>query len=72
MFFGFGLFLSLVIIIVGLGFYFIPTIIAVARNHKNKIGIFLLNLLAGWTFLGWVGALIWSVITLSGVGTRAF
>jgi hypothetical protein len=62
MFFGFGLFLSLVIIIVGLGFYFIPTIIAVARNHKNKIGIFLLNLLAGWTFLGWVGALIWSVI----------
>ena len=63
MFFGFGLFISLVIIVVGLGFYFMPTIIAFARNHKNKIGIFLLNLLAGWTFLGWVGALIWSVIS---------
>jgi len=63
MFLGFGIFLSLVIIIVGLAFYFIPTIIAFSRNHKNKIGIFLLNLLAGWTFLGWVGALVWSVIS---------
>ena len=40
MFLGFGIFLSLVIIIVGLAFYFIPTIIAFSRNHKNKIGIF--------------------------------
>ncbi len=49
-------------IIVSLAIYFIPTIIAVAKHHKNGLGIFLLNLLAGWTFFGWVGALVWSVV----------
>jgi hypothetical protein len=62
MFLGFGIVVSLVIIIAGLAFYFIPTIIAFSKNHKNKIAIFILNLLAGWTFLGWVGALVWSLI----------
>ena len=40
--------------------YFLPTIIAVQRSHQQGNAIFLLNLLLGWTFLGWVIALIWS------------
>ena len=59
---GFGLFVLSLIVIIGLAFYFIPTIIAVARDHKNKAGIFVVNLLTGWTFLGWVGSLVWSVV----------
>ena len=42
-------------------FYFLPALIAFLRQHKNKLAIFLLNLLLGWTILGWVGSLIWSV-----------
>jgi hypothetical protein len=49
-------------IIFGIAFYFLPTIIAVARHKKQALAIFLLNLFAGWTALGWVGALIWAVI----------
>lgn len=41
--------------------YFLPTIIA--RN--NIIGIFLLNLLLGWTAIGWIGALIWALMSNS-------
>ena len=41
--------------------YFLPSFIAFSRQHKNKIAIFLLNLLLGWTILGWVGSLVWSV-----------
>ena len=41
--------------------YFLPTLIAVRKDHHNKLSIFLLNLLLGWTFLGWVASLIWSV-----------
>jgi hypothetical protein len=42
--------------------YFLPTLIALLRKHKNKLAIFLLNLLLGWTVLGWMVSLIWSVI----------
>ena len=42
--------------------YFLPSFIAILRNHKNKLAILLLNILLGWTVLGWVGSLVWSVI----------
>lgn len=43
-----------------LALYFLPSYIANKKNHKNKIPIILLNVFLGWTFLGWVAALIWS------------
>lgn len=42
------------------GIYLVPSINAASRKHRNTGAIFALNLLLGWTFLGWVGALIWS------------
>jgi hypothetical protein len=39
--------------------YFIPS--AVASGKKHIAGIFILNLFLGWTFLGWVIALVWAV-----------
>lgn len=42
-------------------FYFLPTMVALSRRHQNGVAIFALNLLLGWTFLGWVIALIWSL-----------
>lgn len=40
--------------------YFVPFFIANHRRHKNQVPIFFLNLLLGWTLIGWVGALIWA------------
>ena len=40
--------------------YFIPAIVAESRKHRNKSAILILNLLLGWTFLGWVIALVWA------------
>ncbi|GAK13976.1 superinfection immunity protein [Geomicrobium sp. JCM 19039] len=48
--------------LIGVAVYFVPTIIAFARNKQNKIAILVLNLLAGWTFLGWVGSLVWALL----------
>jgi hypothetical protein len=50
----------MLLVIVG-AVYFVPTIIAGSRKHRNSAGIFFLNLFLGWTLIGWVGALIWSV-----------
>lgn len=44
-----------------LAVYFLPCIIAGGRAHPNGTGIFVLNLFLGWSLLGWVVALIWSV-----------
>lgn len=44
----------------GIGVYFLPGIVAQARKHKNKDAIAILNLLLGWTGLGWIIALVWA------------
>ena len=44
----------------GLLIYFGPAIIAKLRNHHQRAGIFALNLLLGWTALGWIVALVWA------------
>jgi Superinfection immunity protein len=41
--------------------YLIPSFVAFLRNHHNAGAIFALNLLLGWTFLGWISAMIWSL-----------
>lgn len=51
--------MELLYIFGALALYFLPAIIA--WNKKSRTGIFLLNLLLGWTLLGWIAALIWSV-----------
>src|SRR5260370_39696117 len=42
---------------VGAVFYFIPSIVAGSRHTLNAGGVFVVNLLFGWTFIGWVIAL---------------
>jgi Superinfection immunity protein len=41
--------------------YFLPSFVASGRKHRNTVAIFALNFLLGWTFLGWVIALVWSL-----------
>lgn len=41
--------------------YFLPSIISRCRKHKNALAIEILNFFLGWTFIGWVVALIWAV-----------
>ena len=48
------------IILVALQVYFIPAIVAYSRKHNNSTAILILNLFLGWTFIGWVVALVWS------------
>jgi hypothetical protein len=41
--------------------YFMPTIIALSREHKEGLYIFLINLFIGWTFVGYLVALLWAI-----------
>jgi hypothetical protein len=44
--------------------YFLPTIVAGVRRHPNQARIAVLNIFLGWTFVGWVIALVWAVSAL--------
>ena len=41
--------------------YFLPTVLALARGHPNAFLLAIVNLSLGWTVIGWVGALFWSL-----------
>lgn len=51
---------SLVALVVVLGLYFLPTIIASQRGVTNFGSIAVINLFLGWTLVGWVVALAMS------------
>ena len=44
-----------------LAVYFIPTMVALSRGHHQSTAIVMLNILLGWTLLGWVIAIVWAV-----------
>jgi hypothetical protein len=41
--------------------YFLPTIIAGLRRSTMTVWVVLINLLAGWTVLGWLVALVMAI-----------
>ena len=48
-----------IFLLVSLFLYFLPAFLA--RNKPNFTGVLLLNIFAGWTFIGWIIALIWAL-----------
>lgn len=49
---------SIIILLFVFWLYFLPTIAGWRKRHSEAI--FYLNLFLGWTFIGWVAALIWA------------
>lgn len=52
---------SWMLIAAGIAFYLLPTIIALLRSHPNGASILVVNLFLGWSCIGWIVALAWSV-----------
>ena len=58
---------SLVVLGVISVLYFFPTIVACLRDHHRLSAIAALNFFLGWTFLGWVAALVWACTAVRGL-----
>ncbi len=50
----------MILIILGV-LYFLPTIVANLTNKGNTAAIAMLNLLLGWTVVGWIVCLVWAL-----------
>jgi hypothetical protein len=38
--------------------YVVPSLVAISLRHRRKLAIIVVNLLTGWTLIGWVAALV--------------
>lgn len=53
--------LGIIIGVVVIWLYFLPTIVSKKRKHKNTLAIFILNLFSFFTGgIGWIIALVWA------------
>jgi hypothetical protein len=57
--------MPLIIFVIVVGLYFLPTIIAVSRKVPHIGSVVVINLFLGWTFIGWVVALAMAATSLS-------
>lgn len=60
---------SIVVAVLTLG-YMLPWMIAALRGKSNAWGVFAVNLLLGWTVIGWVIALVMSCTSHQVAGVR--
>jgi hypothetical protein len=52
--------LALAFTLAGLFIYLLPAFVAWRRGHRQTAAIVVLNVLLGWTAIGWVLALVWA------------
>jgi len=55
---GFGLIILFALFVL----YFLPAVIAKSNKHSAAGAVFFINLLVGWTFLGWIACLVWAFV----------
>jgi hypothetical protein len=53
-----------VVLIMMFGIYIAPLIIAMVRDHHRLPWIGLVNFAAGWTVVGWIAAVAWSLTAI--------
>ena len=56
-------FWQLIIFFLIIAAYFIPFIIALIRDIRNKVSVFFLNLFLGWTLIGFFVLLFYASLT---------
>ncbi|OKP02617.1 superinfection immunity protein [Xenorhabdus eapokensis] len=54
-------FIGLLLAIAAIFVYFFPTYVASRKMHSKIYLIAFINLIAGWTFIGWLGCLAWAM-----------
>ena len=45
--------------------YLLPSLIGFARDHPSRRAITVLNVLFGWTLIGWVVLFLWASLSAS-------
>ena len=50
---------TIIILMIGV-IYMLPSIAVIGTTHPQKVPLIIVNILLGWTFVGWVIVLAWA------------
>ena len=50
------------VLLIAIPIHLSPSIIAFVRDHSHKWAVVAINVLTGWTGIGWIVALVWALI----------
>lgn len=53
---------TVILLVLIAAIYLLPTLMAFARDHPRRGAITLVNILFGWTLLGWLVCFIWALM----------
>ena len=53
-----AIFIVISIVLILITLYFIPSIIAIKKKHKDLSKILMINTFLGWTIVGWIISLV--------------
>lgn len=53
---------SLLLLCFLIGCYILPGLVSIANKKRQNSAIWTLNILLGWTLIGWCAALVWAMM----------
>jgi hypothetical protein len=53
---------TVIVLMLIVGIYLLPTLIAYSREHPQRAGIVVLNIFLGWTLIGWFAVFLWAAL----------
>jgi hypothetical protein len=52
--------ISVIVLLLIALIYMLPTLIAFGREHLRRYDIIVVNILVGWTLIGWIVVFLWA------------
>jgi hypothetical protein len=53
---------TIIMLILVVLIYMLPTLIAFGRDHPRRMDLAVVNILFGWTLIGWLAVFFWAVL----------
>jgi hypothetical protein len=54
---------NVILLLLILLIYMLPTLIAFSREHPRRLDITVINILVGWTLIGWIIVFLWAALS---------
>jgi hypothetical protein len=62
--------LGAIVLCILVALYLLPAYVAYRRQHHQCLAMTMLTLLAGWTVVGWIVAMVWACTVVRDEGRR--